>query len=225
MNGRTPQQLQSLLENHFNMSELRQLAFALDIDHEDLEGNTKPVFILSLISYAQRHGLIEALDELAEKGESVQQQPAIQSVRQQSAPESFWGRKSFGTKIAIVSTIVTLISIILALVGFFPEALPNGNSATVAPPSADKILLQVQVNSAADQSSIDNATVRLVVAGQIFSPEQTDSNGLAVFELPVEMIKEVVNITVEQTGYESKDQNITLDSGLRPIEFQLRPLP
>ncbi|VAW39360.1 hypothetical protein MNBD_CHLOROFLEXI01-1769 [hydrothermal vent metagenome] len=72
MNGRTPQQLKSLLENRFNPSELRQLAFALDIDHEDLEGNTKPVFILSLIGYAQRHDLIESLSELAKKRESVQ---------------------------------------------------------------------------------------------------------------------------------------------------------
>ncbi len=164
MNGRTPQQLHSLLENRFNMPELRQF-------------------------------------------------------RQQFTRESFWGQKSFGTKVTIVSILVTIVSIIISLMLF------DGNSTAVTPTPVDKFLLQVQVNSAVDQSPIDNATVRLAVARQIISPEQTDSNGLAVFELPVEMIKEVAQLTVEQTGYESKDQNITLDSGLRSIEFQLRPLP
>lgn len=73
MNGRTPQKLYALLDKHFNISELRQLAFTLGIDHENLEGSTKRDFILALISHAQRHALITELEALIEEDKSVQQ--------------------------------------------------------------------------------------------------------------------------------------------------------
>ncbi len=251
MNGRTPKNLLFLLNKHFNTTDLRELAPMLGIAYENLAGDTKKGRMISLIEHAEQHQKVDDLlalvvekrpffqgmlgtpaidDSRSEENNASEVRQAVLEaegniMRQQIVSESFWGRKSFGTKVAIISTIVTIISIIVALIGFYLQIWPIGVSVTATPTSAETILLQVQVNSAVDQSSISNATVRLDIAGQLFSPEYTDSNGRAVFELPVEMIKEIVHLTVEQAGYESKDQNVTLDSGLRSIEFQLRPLP
>lgn len=211
MNGRTPQQLHDLLDKHFNMSELRQLAFTLGIDHENLEGNTKRDFILSLISHAQRHALLDALDALVEK-EAWVQRPFTQ--------RSLWERMSFGTKVTIVSIFVTVVGIVVTLVGFFPETL--GITTKTTPTRTDKILLQVQVNSIEDLSAVANVKVTLSVAEQIFAPQRTDSNGRAVFDLPANAVGTLVGITVE-TGSQVETQNITVDYGMRAVEFQVRP--
>ncbi len=211
MNGRTPQQLQDLLDKHFNMSELRQLAFSLGIDHENLEGNTKRDFILSLISHAQRHALLNELDTLVEKETSGQRQ---------LTRKSFWGRLNFGTKVTIVSIIVTIIGTVVTLVGFFPETL--GITPHATPTLANRILLQVQVNSVEDLSDVANAKVTLNVAEQIFAPQRTDSNGRAVFDLPSNIAGTLVGITVE-TSSQVETQNISVDFGMRAVEFQIRP--
>lgn len=193
------------------MSELRQLAFTLDIDDENLEGNTKRDFILSLISHAQRHALLNELDRLVEEETSVQRQ---------LTRKSFWERMSFGTKVTIMSIIVTIVGIVVTLVGFFPETL--GITPQATPAQTDRILLQVQVNSVEDLSAVANAKVTLNVAEQIFAPQRTDSNGRAVFDLPANISGTLVGITVE-TSSQVETQNITVDFGIRAVEFQIRP--
>jgi tetratricopeptide (TPR) repeat protein len=61
-------QLHRLLSRHFNPEELRQLCFELDIDYDDLEGNTKSARGLALIDYLDRRGRLPELQmELKEK--------------------------------------------------------------------------------------------------------------------------------------------------------------
>ncbi|MCP4421315.1 MAG: hypothetical protein GY805_32290 [Chloroflexi bacterium] len=230
MNGRKPKNLLTLLNKYFDDADLRELAATLGVDYQNLIGESKRARLLSLIQHAERHNMSDELVALV-----IEERPFLRQelgglveteepTRRQAAGESFWERMSFGTKVTIVSIIVTIISIIIALIGFFPEVI-FGNPATVFPTSVNKILLQVQVNSAVDQLPIANATVRLDVAGQLFSPQRTDSNGRAVFDLPVGISSDLARLTVEFTGFEIETQNITLESEPMLFEFQLRPLP
>ncbi|KAA3665258.1 MAG: hypothetical protein DWQ04_01515, partial [Chloroflexi bacterium] len=48
--------LRQLLEKHFNKSELRDICFELDIDFENLPGQTKRDKVRELITFCHRHG-------------------------------------------------------------------------------------------------------------------------------------------------------------------------
>ena len=60
-------QLRNLLNDHFNIPELRELCFNLDVDYEELEGPNKTSKVQDLISYLKRrnklHFLIEEVKE------------------------------------------------------------------------------------------------------------------------------------------------------------------
>jgi hypothetical protein len=109
----------------------------------------------------------------------------------------------------------------------YPNLLDSGlietpTNTPVPPTPADTFLLQVQVNSRVDQSPIVNAIVRLDVAGQLFSPEQTDSNGFAVFELPADVSGDPASLTVEGAGFTTRTLNLILEPELSPLEFQIQ---
>ena len=54
-------QLRQALITNFNKSELRQLAFDLDVEYEELAGSTRSDKALSLIDYLRRHGRLPDL--------------------------------------------------------------------------------------------------------------------------------------------------------------------
>lgn len=53
--------LRQILWDHFNLTEIRDLCFELDIDFENLSGSSKPDKIRELILYCERHGLNDKL--------------------------------------------------------------------------------------------------------------------------------------------------------------------
>lgn len=60
---RTPQQLFNILIEHFSLSELKELCFSLNIDFENLPNSNKREFVLTLISYVNRRGRLQELNE------------------------------------------------------------------------------------------------------------------------------------------------------------------
>jgi hypothetical protein len=53
--------LKDEIRNHFNLGELKELCFNLQIDYEDLPGEGKSDKARELVSYCQRHGLLMSL--------------------------------------------------------------------------------------------------------------------------------------------------------------------
>lgn len=60
-------QLRKIIDEHFNESELKDLAFELGIEYDNLEGRTKSNRVISLVEYARRHGLTDKLIGLVEE--------------------------------------------------------------------------------------------------------------------------------------------------------------
>ncbi len=208
MNGRTRQQLFATLHEQFDLSELRKLAFDLGLDHENLPGETRRDFVISLISTAQNHGKLEQLNALL--NESLVQRANVPPRSPQ--PES-QNRIPF-----LLIGLVAIVIVVVALIWLWPTGdRPNG---TATP--ADTILLQVQVVSSDNQTAVANAKVTLSLADQLFPQERTDSNGIAVFRLSAETRDEIARITVE-ANEQVEDQTITVKPGMSAVEFQIRP--
>lgn len=200
MNGRTPPNLLPLLDKYFNTTDLRELASTLGIAYENLVGDSKKGRMISLIEYAEQHQKVDVLLALV-----VEKRPFLRGKLARSAVTNGWRK---------VLWFMVFIVVVIIAIKFWPEPSPN-----------DEILLQVQVNSGVDRSPIANATVRLDIAGQLFSPQRTDLNGRAVFELPDNLGGELIQLTVEDTGFGAQTQKITLESEAMLLEFQLAPLP
>jgi len=58
-----PQRLRSILVSNFSDAELRELAYTLEIDYEDLGGDTKGRRVIELIGYCQRRGRLDELEK------------------------------------------------------------------------------------------------------------------------------------------------------------------
>jgi hypothetical protein len=48
--------LRRLLQNHFDLGEIRALCFDLNIKYDNLSGSTLPLRVISLIEYCERWG-------------------------------------------------------------------------------------------------------------------------------------------------------------------------
>jgi CHAT domain-containing protein len=60
-------ELRDILAQRFNSTELRDLVFYMDIDYEDLSGQTKAAKARELVTYCQRRGLIPKLIEVGQR--------------------------------------------------------------------------------------------------------------------------------------------------------------
>ncbi|MCB8948810.1 MAG: hypothetical protein H6653_12420 [Ardenticatenaceae bacterium] len=212
MNGRTPQQLKSFLGKHFDLSELRQLAFDLGIDHEELESKNKSELIISLIQYVQRHRSLQTLEIAAEKAQ------AKRSKLERKVPMR---ERNFGTKIGIFSIIVTILGIIVTLASFIPgcQGGQNGNST---PTPNDRVLLQVRVQSSEDQTAVSNVKVSIDYSDALFPEERTDSLGRAVFNLPAKAVNQEIKIMITYKE-QVETQNITVRMDMPTVLFEIRP--
>jgi hypothetical protein len=56
--------LREILEEHFDLGEIEELCFEMQIDFENLEGTSKKTKILSLLNYCQRHSRVNELRRL-----------------------------------------------------------------------------------------------------------------------------------------------------------------
>ncbi len=63
----TESQLHHILNKRCNIPELRTFCFDLDIDHENLPGDTKIEKAIGLVSYLARHNRLSDLVELGQK--------------------------------------------------------------------------------------------------------------------------------------------------------------
>jgi hypothetical protein len=207
MNGRTPQNLLKILDKHFDSVALRELAREMGTNYENLVGDTKRGRFLSLIEHAEQHNQVDRLLELVvEKRPFLRQELGLVQMKKISVETIKW-----------VALVLGLIAAIITIIQFWPPPDPPAPAD-----SQDRILLQVQVSNSENQLAIANARVSLDVANQLFSPQQTDSTGRAVFELPATVAKDIARITVEVNG-QVQTQTITVDFGMRAVEFQIRP--
>lgn len=84
--------LLQILETHFNESELRHLCFLLEIDYENLPGQTKQDKVRELVTYSERHGLSKKLEAILPQlrpaldwsGEPGKQEPSTQSTHNET---------------------------------------------------------------------------------------------------------------------------------------------
>ncbi len=56
--------LNGIIDNHFNLEELKELCFNLNIDYDNLSGETKKIKISELIKYLNRRSNLKKLIEL-----------------------------------------------------------------------------------------------------------------------------------------------------------------
>jgi len=68
-----PQQLREILVSNFSDAELRELAFSLNIDYEELSGGAKGSKVIELIGYCQRRGRLGDLEQAV-----VERRPNLQ---------------------------------------------------------------------------------------------------------------------------------------------------
>ena len=59
--------LRQQLEKHYSEEDLRNLCFDLGVDHENLQGETKPALVRELCAYLERHSRIPELMEMVKK--------------------------------------------------------------------------------------------------------------------------------------------------------------
>lgn len=201
MNGRTPQQLFPLLTETFSLSELRTLAFSLNVDPENLSGDTKEAYALSLVTYAKHRNLITRLNELVDE-KLIEKPLPVPTAEVKS-----------GGKTAVWLVVLAGVLLIIGAIIFWPKGEEPG-------PDED-ILLQVQVVNSENLTMIFNAKVSLDIPGELIPPQRTDSNGRAVFSLDPETDGNLARITVETS--EVKVQNIPIKAGMGVVEFQIRP--
>lgn len=202
MNGRTPQQLFPLLTETFSLSELRTLAFSLNVDPENLSGDTKEAYALSLVTYAKHRNLITRLNELVDEKLIEKPLPAPTAEVKSGGKTAVW--------LIVAGALLIILAVIL-----WPETEQPG------PGPDEDILLQVQVVNSENLTMIFNAKVSLDIPGELIPPQRTDSNGRAVFSLDPETDGNLARITVETS--EVKVQNIPIKAGMGVVEFQIRP--
>lgn len=214
MNGRTSQQLFALLHDQFNLSELRQLAFELKINHENLPGDTRRDFARSLVEHAERHGLTNALNQLVDRELAARKEKAAQTSAhiQTNEAQQENGLLVYWPVFLVVGVLVIVVTLLL---------WPKNEPVSEATPSGETILLQVQVVSSEDQKPLSNVAVSLDYADSLFPVERTDSTGKAVFLLPAEAEGQIVRITVEADPPET--QNVTVNAQMQVVMFQIRP--
>jgi hypothetical protein len=90
-------ELRTKISRHFDLSELRELVFDLAVSWDELEGNTKQLKILSLITYLDRRGRLEELIKLLQvnrphvvwTGTDATGREAISSVEQSITEQTF----------------------------------------------------------------------------------------------------------------------------------------
>jgi uncharacterized protein YjbI with pentapeptide repeats len=75
--------LRSLLDKNFNLSELQQLCFDLEVEYEHLAGDTRPFKINALVLYLARRGKLEDLTSLARKERGKVDWPDVPDPEQQ----------------------------------------------------------------------------------------------------------------------------------------------
>ncbi len=199
MNGRSRAQLFALLHEQFDLSELRALAFELQIEHENLSGNSRRDFARSFVEFAERHGKVDELWTLVDRK---------RPFRGNDKKEAKMGRVPTET-LKWASIILGLIAAVITI-GLW---LSSGH---------DRILLTVQVNSSIDQSVISNAKVTLDLPGEIIPPEVTDANGRAVFSLRPEADSNLARLTIETNG-QVKTQTVSVYAGMGTVAFQMQP--
>jgi uncharacterized protein YjbI with pentapeptide repeats len=75
--------LRLLLDKHFNLAELQQLCFALEVEYEHLAGDTRPFKVNALVLYLARRGRLEDLVTYARKERDKVDWPDVPEPEQQ----------------------------------------------------------------------------------------------------------------------------------------------
>lgn len=139
-----PAEIHSVLENHFNIEELKTLCFYMDISFDDLPGDGRSAKARELIAYSQRHNrLSELVEKIKEQRSGIGNNHFSQRIATFDTPAWGWSNiswlivitlififlllgigNSFGLFISIQNKqvshmIVEIGSILLSLIGIF----------------------------------------------------------------------------------------------------------
>ena len=202
--------LLQLIEDHFNLEELKPLADCVGVKHENLAGDTLKAQVRSLVEYCQRHGQLRLLIVCCQRERPRVKWPAlppIVAIVPQVPPTNgsrIPGWCKFTAWIAISLTVV--------VAGYLLWQFWPGRPVRVAVRVADERGVSIQ-----------GASV-LVFFANGSRQEYTDSTGVATLSIPYTKEQPDVRVFVETNQYQIYDREITLpdetavDARLKDLE-------
>lgn len=120
-------------------------------------------------------------------------------------------------KRALVYFLIATLGILL--IGVFARFLFLGQSQ-------DEFIFQVRVQNQADAAPIANAQITLDIKGEdVPRIEYTDTNGTAIFSIPVDLAGSLTNLTVIADGHQIKNQVTQVKSDQLPTVINLYGTP
>ncbi|HFE66531.1 MAG TPA: hypothetical protein ENJ93_04630 [Chloroflexi bacterium] len=222
MNGRTKTQLAEFLAQHFSESELVLFASSLGVDYENLEGRSKKAKAFDLVAYMDRRGQTAALLKQIEleRPHLSSQINEIWEMSSNNRPQKY--QPSFSkTSTWLVGVGGIALFLLLAFVGWrwFVDGL--GGEPTAVP---DEITYQVKIQDVVSGMPVQQATVALTTSdGSAPDTQITDTNGIAVFHLPISQADSEAMVSVQKNGYRYFTQFITLKSEQLPQMILIEP--
>jgi hypothetical protein len=205
--------LQRLIKQHFNLGEIRDLCFSLDVPYEDL-GSDETISGKSrdLVMYCERRGLVpELVNTIGQKRPSLK--PDLANFPDSPPPSNSNKYPRLSIAIAILTAVIVMaLGIVLWRI--------------YTPASSAAFDYQVRVIDENTTQPISSALVILEVGGDVAPlDEYTDSNGLARFFVSSALAEERGRLRVERDGYDSYVKNMDVTPDALPEEVMLYPSP
>jgi hypothetical protein len=237
LSAKSTTRLLEALDAHFNNDELRSLCVDLNIDYDNLAGETKRGKIRELVSYVQRTERIADLIEacsiqrpnvkwriLIEVTYDSTREPDTQSEKPVARGQNVSTRvAAFG---AVATVIVAITCGVFALLqrqlSVTPMPRPTNTPLPQVGPNFDYF---VRVQEQGIGKPIPDAKVTIDLGGGTASKDEyTDSNGLARMFIDFSYAGKAGRLIIEATGYELYIQNIDLSKDALPDIVRLKPL-
>ncbi len=184
-----------LIQKSFNLDELEDLSFRLNIDFENLSGRTKNGKVRSLLLYCQRN----------------QQGDELLGACQELRPNVSWPQPFQGTPLGVSAPVwqrrwfigaVVILVLLVALVRSIQKEY------------------HVRVVDSLLGSPIERAEV-IVEVNNVIATDLTDVRGKAVLPLDLSAFGSSGDLTVNAVGYSTRIETITIQKSSLPHEVKL----
>jgi hypothetical protein len=196
---------QQALAQHFNLDELRTLAFELGIEHDDIPAAVRGAYARELISYCERRpDYIRRLIELC-KRERPEVDWSYTQLRQRKTPQA--ARRFLWPIIGVLSLVIVSIFLYLFVkgIGTFDYAISVSSADTEAGISGAKVTLELQDLPPKD--------------------DFTDANGYVVFSIPNALANSRALLIVQDKGHVLHRQQILIRRNELPRGVRLERTP
>lgn len=202
------------IRSQFNVPELQQLCFNLDIPYDDLPAKTHNGKVRELVLYCQRHG---RLPELAQHVAEIRPTTANKEPKQMPQPgETEKVDRTAKIWIPIIVAFIGLVGVIITVMATRPGATPT--------PESDNLVYPVTVRANDTGQPIEGAHI-LVETGGGLAPKNayTDANGFVRVAIDASQSGKQGRVTVSAANYKRKMYDIDLLPDMLPDEIRLDP--